>query len=388
MAKPKERGIVPRKERKLIYAGIDVPVVNPRGRGVMGEQDLTKQISRLRNLPFDGIVVQIMDPDQAVPYPQSVLGNNLLGPKKHEYRTYAPVIPFLRELKKTPLRDNFLLISTGYWFENGKKNPFNWFDDNRWKIVENNLKVFFQLARQSGVFRGIMLDAEAYPNAEKPGEEREWAYSIFSLTTAFNSVNNLPGNPDPKGTYLRRLRERGARFHQILEEKLPGAPILLFLGYGLAEEKSSPNNADMLPQFLDGILENIERSGSQSYVIDGFEGAYKYRTAGEYKAAREAVKRLRGLSAVPHLYDKYVRVGYGKWLDAGDGGVGTWNEKEEGKNYYSPRQWEDTLRLALDNTDEYVWIWSGGKGRVFPMTFGRPVNVPPSYLNALRRVQR
>jgi hypothetical protein len=184
------------------------------------------------------------------------------------------------------------------------------------------------------------------------------------------------------------VRQRGIRFHQILEEKLPGAPILLFLGYGLALEKSNPNNADMLPHFLDGILESIDRSGSQSYLIDGNESAYKFRTENEYKAAREGVERLRELSAVPRLYDKYVRVGFGKWLDAGQGGGSAWDDKEPGKNYYAPGQWEESLRLALDNTDEYVWIWSGGKARLFPMTFGRAANVAPAYLNAMRQVRR
>jgi hypothetical protein len=383
------RGIVSRDKRKVLYAGIDAPWVDPRGKGKAGEPDLSRQLSRLKSLPFDGVTVQIIDPDPKISFPQNFLGNNLLGPTKHDYRTFEGAIPQLRQLQQTPLRDNFLPITTGYWFASGKKNPFDWFNEDRWRIVENNLRVYAQIAKQSGVIRGFTLDIEPYARPTKPGEEQEWAYSIFSTNTQYNLVNNRPGDPDPQENYRRRVRECGRRFQKVLEEKLPGAPILLYLGYGMAQEKSNPNNADLFPHFVDGIIEQMDRSGSKGYVIDGYEGAYKYNTENEYRGARDDVrKNLKRLTALPQLYDRYVRVGFGKWLDAGQGADSAWNASDAGRNFYRPDSWEQSMKLALDNTDEYVWIWSGGQGRVFPMTYGRSANVPTGYLDALRRAKR
>jgi hypothetical protein len=90
--------------------------------------------------------------DPKFAWPQTVLGNNLLGGTKQDFATFAPAADALSDLKKVPrLRDNFLLISTGYWFASGAKNKFDWFDEARWATTENNLRVYARIARRSGV---------------------------------------------------------------------------------------------------------------------------------------------------------------------------------------------------------------------------------------------
>nr|CAA9242711.1 hypothetical protein AVDCRST_MAG63-2515 [uncultured Armatimonadetes bacterium] len=382
-----KRGVVPRAKRKIVYCGLDVPWVDARGRGRMGPEDLLTQIPRLRHLPFDGIAINLYDPK--FPYPQSILGNNLFGSARHTYAAFARAVPMLKELRKTTLRDNFFLIATGYWFESGKHHRFDWFDDARWRSVENNLRVYARIARESGVVRGFLIDVEPYRKPESWGGETEWAHNIFSLNTMFNLVNQLPGGTDARGAYLRRVRDRGRRFFRVLDESLPGAPLLFYHGNGQALNTNDPFRADLFPAFLDGILEEIERRGSRSYVIDGVEAAYKYRGATEYKEARRAVQtRYKTVSSVPALYAKHVRVGFGKWLDAGGGSAAAWNAADVSRNFYSPQSWEQSLKAALDQTDEYVWIWSYGEGRIFPMSHNRAVNVPKPYLNAIWRARR
>lgn len=372
--------------KKLVYAGIDAPSVDPRGPSVLKGEALASQLERLQTLPFDGILVNVRDPK--FPWPQTLLGNNLFGPHRHEFAAFAPVVPQLRTLKQAPqLTDNFFLIATSYWFETGKNNPFDWFDDKRWATVENNLRVFARLAREAGTIRGFLVDVETYSD-HKPGVEPDWGYHIFSTNHLYNLVNKLPGNGDPRGAYRAKVRERGRQFFRALDESLPGAPLLFYLGYGLALEKTD-FASDLLPRFLDGILEEIAARRSQSRVIDGWEAAYKYRVEDEYKAGRNAIRtQLRGLSEVPDLYDKYVRVGFGKWIDAGQGATSVFNAGDAAKNFYAPPMWETSLRLALKHTDEYVWIWGGGQGRVFPMAHGRAANVPAPYLGALRRAKQ
>lgn len=381
-------GIVPLEKRKVIYTGTDIPSLDPRGPNVLKELDLARQISRLRQLPFDGIAVQIMDPK--FEFPRNNLGNNLFSSTRQEYRTFAPVIPQLRALAKTGLTDNFLIIAPGFWFESGKHDKFDWFDDARWSVVENNLRIYFQIARQSGAIRGIILDPEQYHKPAGFGGETEHAYYIFSENIMYNLVNSLPKSTDARGDYRAKVRERGRRFQQIKEEKLPNSPLLLYLGNAPALENRPVDGPTLFPAFLDGILEEIERSGSRSYVIDGWEQAYTYRTEAEYRTARQEIYgRARSLSAVPALYDKHVRVGFGKWLDnTRAGSERGWSATDIGKNYYNPKEWEDSLRLALQNTDEYVWIWTLGEGRVFPMSHNRTVNLPSAYLEATRRARR
>ena len=383
---------MPPDKKKIIYCGTDIPSVDPRGRGRAGDEDLAKQTERLKRLPFDGIAVNIHDPK--FPWPRTVLGNNLFSSTKQDFATFAPAADMLKDLRNVApqLRDNFLLIATGYWFESGAKDKFDWFDDKRWATVENNLRVYAKIARASaGTIRGFLLDIEAYRKPAEWGGEVEWAYNIFSQNAMYNLVNPRPGSRDPAGDYRKRVRERGRRFFRALDENLPGAPLLLYIGNGASLDAKDAFRPDLFPPFLDGILEEIDRSGSRAYIVDGCEGAYKFRAEDEYRRLRSAVRETwKAASTVPELYDRYVRVGFGKWLDAGENGAQqhAWNAAEVAKNYYKPAGWEASLRAALKHSDEYVWVWSGGAGRVFAMPHNRPPNVPEPYFAATRRAKK
>lgn len=378
------RGIVPREKRKVIYTGLDTPVVDPRGPKSVEGLDLAYHLDRIKYLPFDGMTPQIWDPDPNVPYPQNILGNNLFSGSRQKIDKYVGVLPQLQKLKNTPFKENFFLIAPCYWFESGKENKFDWFDEERWRITEDNLRDYAQLARRSGVVRGFVFDYEPYSKGN------QYAYNIFSLNIMYNQVNQAQGKGrNPKEAYLNLVRQRGIRFLSAIDDNLPGAPILLYLGNAWMRETQDPNRADLFPAFLDGILTEIDRRKSKCYVIDGYEGAYKFRSEDEYRKVRnDILNDFKKWSTVPRLYEKYVRVGFGKWLDAGKGGDGAWNGADIQQNYYKPDDWEKSLDLALDYADEYVWVWGSSVGRVFSMNLNRNVNVPTAYINATRRAKR
>jgi len=376
---------VPSGKRKVLYFGTDIPSVLVSGPPLPKAESLSGNIARLKTLPLDGIGVQLLD--WRFNWPQAVVGHNLFSTTRYDYNRLKPAIAGLKELKKAPnLTDNFLLIASGYWFENGPSNPLDLFDDKRWRIINDNLRDYARVAKEAGTIKGFILDIEPYTGPPKSaGRDPEWGFNLFSSNHNIKFINNLGNRPDRMAAYRGQANKRGKQFWEAIERSLPGAVLFLYFGNWWADQKHDADRADLFPPFLDGVMEQMEAMRSKGYIVDGYEPAYTFRAEAEYKEAREKIRTyLRGYSAVPKLYDKYVRVGFAKWLDAEN----KWDAAETGKgNYFAPSDWEKSLRYALKYSDEYVWLWAGGKARVFPMSGGRDANVPPAYLNATRRAR-
>ncbi|HIE51112.1 MAG TPA: hypothetical protein EYP85_05080, partial [Armatimonadetes bacterium] len=89
----------------------------------------------------------------------------------------------------------------------------------------------------------------------------------------------------------------------------------------------------------------------------------------------------RRLSAVPELYDRRLKVGFGVWLDYNWRGIG-WRPEEPSKNHFTPEEISHALHNALYASDCYVWLyseqvnWWTGKG------------LTPAYIEAVRRCRR
>ncbi len=114
--------------------------------------------------------------------------------------------------------------------------------------------------------------------------------------------------------------------------------------------------------------------------------SYGYRDADAFAKARRAIKEgAATLAADPAAYRRVVSAGFGLWLDY-DWRKEGWDTADVEKNYFSPSRLEASLRAALEQTDELVWIytekprwWSAG---------GKSVDLPPAYIEAVRRARR
>ena len=85
--------------------------------------------------------------------------------------------------------------------------------------------------------------------------------------------------------------------------------------------------------------------------------------------AMAIVRDAAALAADRAAYRRVVSAGFGLWLDY-DWRKKGWDTREPEKNYFSPAGFETALRAALEQSDEYVWIytetprWWSAKGTI------------------------
>jgi hypothetical protein len=63
-----------------------------------------------------------------------------------------------------------------------------------------------------------------------------------------------------------------------------------------------------------------------------------------------------------------------------------WDEQDVTKNYYTPAEFEASVRRALEVADEYVWVYT--ETPRWWSADGKPVKLPPAYEEALRRARQ
>ncbi len=121
-------------------------------------------------------------------------------------------------------------------------------------------------------------------------------------------------------------------------------------------------------------------------LVDGHELSYGYRDASAFIAARDVIgQHAATLAADRKQYRNVVSAGFGLWLDY-DWRKRGWNTDQLEQNYFSPERLEVSLRAAVEQSDEYVWIytekphwWSERDGAV---------DLPGAYVETLSRVRR
>jgi hypothetical protein len=62
-----------------------------------------------------------------------------------------------------------------------------------------------------------------------------------------------------------------------------------------------------------------------------------------------------------------------------------WNTKDHSKNYFTPQQFERSVRKAIETADEYVWIYTEMPRWWSAENNGGPVELPAEYEKALRK---
>jgi hypothetical protein len=132
----------------------------------------------------------------------------------------------------------------------------------------------------------------------------------------------------------------------------------------------------LLPAFLDGMLDVID---VPQLLYDGWEFAYGYKTEAQFSTAYDLIHQ-KGVDwhapSVQVKFRQHYRASFGLWIDRD----GVWDQTDFTQNYFTPEEFEASLRLALRYTDRYVWIynnaanwWNG--------------QVPQPYMDALTRAR-
>ena len=281
-----------------------------------------------------------------------------------------------REFSRDDLKSAFDDLASIKWSRprhdfvrfNVTPGDLDWFDDHGPALA--NARLAAELAR-AGHCQGVLLDTEAYQakvfdfSRQRDGRRRGWA------------------------EYASAARRRGRELMAAFQEGFPGLSVLFTFGHSLVWRQSDHGKKPLeqcpdglLVPFLDGMIEGA-RAGAR--LIDGHEMSYGYLDAEAFRRAHQTIKvDAANLSAARSGYERFISPAFGIWLDY-DWPKKGWRPAEPERNHFSPERLEISLRAAIEQSDEYVWIytekprWWSEKG---------PVDLPASYVEIVRRVRR
>ncbi|MGB7158505.1 MAG: hypothetical protein WBD40_10600, partial [Tepidisphaeraceae bacterium] len=346
--KPVRPPTTPLADKKLIEFGWDEP----------NTAYMRKHIAAMEETPFDGCVFHCTYLDEQGK-PQRFMN---AGWGKRAF-TDAELQPALDDLKATP----FKRFTHNFHRFNVLPGDVDWFDD--FASIVSNARLSARIAKE-GNARGILFDIEPY---------------------AFN-MWDYPKQRDAKTRsweeYAAQARLRGREIMTAFQEGYPDLPVLLTFGYswplGLTARENKPLpevEIGLLAPFLDGMLDATTGGAT---LIEGFERSYGYKDAKKFDDARTSMLGDDVLRIVGNTdaYAKHVRLAFGIWMDY-DSGKNGWEEAEVSKNYFTPEQFETSVRKALSLSDEYVWIYT--ERCKWWDADGKREKLPEAYDAALRR---
>jgi len=324
-------------------------------------------LSRMQATPLEGITVLIHDPDpdtMALPFWETGrkhVSHRIFSRRRYRYEELTFAVEQLSLLRHTHLTDNFLSIVTGL-LQGDDRDTFSWFDDTRWDTILNNFRVYARIAREADM--KLMIDPEGYE------ADRGIMFSVFGSTYQRDKSQHTVAE------YKAQARLRGGQVLRAIQEGAPAMELLFYMAHSVLIAYSSwaPVNVDLLPAFLDGMLEENARSVTPSIIIDGYEPAYWLEKASDFTAARGIFRDKviqKNWTAVPTLYRQYMRLSFGIWADLYD------------PAYSTPKAFEDTLVNALNESDRYVWIYSERINTFFPNSPTNPPSITPAFTQAV-----
>ncbi len=268
----------------------------------------------------------------------------------------------LANLKATPFarfRHNFLRFANS-------PGDLDWFDD--YSPVLANLKLAASVARRGGS-KGIFLDTENYKG------------KIFAY----------PAQRDRKrrsfAAYSAQARRRGGEVMRAMEAGYPGITVFLTLAgtHAAIQERGEPvapdrGNYGLLPAFVDGM---IQAASTSATIVDGMAASFPMRSPKEVEDYVEPHTWVRAKSNDPLKYDRVISRSFSLWMDF-DSQKKPWNNGRQG--YHTPENFRDTLRRALELSEDYVWVytetprwWSAAGGRQ---------NLPEPWVRAVRDARK
>ena len=338
------------KPKKVIEFGWDEP----------DTAFMREHITEMERTPFDGCVFHLL-----YAKPDGSSGNFTWECWGRRAFTEAELQPALDDLKATPwhrFTHNFLRFNT-------TPGDIDWFDD--FSAVLNNARLGAQIAR-SGKCRGMLFDIEQYNSPlfdyrrQRDAAKRSW------------------------NEYAAQARQRGRETMAAFQQGFPDLTVFLTFGFSLPWSESQGGKKPLaecryglLAPFLDGM---DEAARGHTRLVDGYELSYGYKDTTRFAAAYQAMSEgLLPIVADPEKYHRVLSIGFGVWMDE-DWRRQGWDTENLTKNYYTPAEFEASVRRALEVADEYVWVYT--ETPRWWSADGVAVKLPAAYDAALRRARQ
>jgi hypothetical protein len=275
--------------------------------------------------------------------------------------TESELQPALDDLKATPFkrfRYNFLRV-------NVTPGDVDWFDD--FTAITTNMRLAAHIAGAGGA-KGILLDVEPY------------------AAPLFDYRKQRDAKTKSFDQYAAQARRRGRELIAAFQQGCPDLQVFLTFGYTQPQLQIEATSGatlssveyGLLPAMLNGMLDG---AAGKTQLIDGYEASYGYKTAADFAAAKKVTERSLAFVADRQQYDRHFAHGYGLWMDF-NSHKHPWNTTDFNKNHFTPEAFQQTAQLALQTSDEYVWIYS--QTPKWWSDHGRQ-NVPAEYERALSR---
>lgn len=320
---------------------------------------LRRHIQQMEQAPFDGVVFRAAG-TASDGKPLDFLWE-AWGRRAFSEAELAPALADLASTRFRRFTHNFLRVNT-------TPGDVDWFDD--FSAILANAQLAAHIARAGGA-AGILFDVEQY------------RAPLFDY-------RRQGGGTTSWTAYAMQVRRRGREVMEAFQAGYPDLTVFLTFGYGVPwlEMRHGATSLaaceyGLLAPFLDGM---VEAASGRTRLVDGYEPAYFHNKEPERFAAayRMLTDDLLPIVAEPPRYRRLLSVGFGLFMDYGPEGR-RWNGADGSANYYTPGEFEASVRAALAAADEYVWIytetprwWSSG---------GTPVDLPDGYADALRRAR-
>ena len=361
--------IYPSTQKKLIDFGWHSPSTS----------DMKDNIKKYEIAPFDGVAMKIAKDAGAGNVFMVKQWKEVTAEAKERERKIVSGIP-----KSSVLTDNFLSLYGG--------SQMDWFSDDDWKLVVDQLKYTAQLAKACKC-KGILWDPEPY----KPGRN-PWRYK------------EQEGNENIQyQKFYEQVRKRGAQFIKVLQDEFPGLVILSLREFSDFQD-GSPFSQRVLPVIdPDKAISRIENSWWALHVpftvgildainpdvvfIDANEEAYFYTSELEYYKVRDILKNGGRVLVPKELHSKFAsqyQIGHaisadytcGNWL-----GLSSFPYRLKGQaSMLTPEErslwFEHNAYYSLLTADEYVWLYTERAN------WWTNENVPPGFADALIRAKK
>lgn len=355
-------------KKKLIDFGWNSPFI----------REYKANMKLYENGPFDGVTLKLSE--------EACAGNVFMVRNwaKTNSQTKESERKMILSLEKSKiLTDNFIVIYGG--------SQMDWFSDEDWALVEDQIRFAARLAKAAGC-KGVVWDPEPY----KPGNN-PWKYNEQTKAEQHTFQE-----------YSVQVRKRGARFMNALQEEFPG--IIIFSLRELSDwQNGSPFSGALLPvtnrentirelenawwglhpAFYAGFLEAIQ-PGTE--LIDGNEEAYYYTSALEFYMVRETLADDARALVPPELWSKhasFLRIGHsisadyisGNWL-----GMTPFPYRLTGQGLMMTsadraKWFEHNAYYALRTSDRYAWLYTED------MNWWKNDKLPEGFQEALLRAK-